>query len=104
MSKRLVTGKHLGKSVAAAIRPIGQSQARAFSACTRCRTDGVYQELTAMRTRTPFIEAFRKQQEPQGQKDAALASSEKVERDLSPKSMSESYHKVVSEMIVKMQD
>ena len=45
-----------------------------------------------MRTRTPFIEAFKKQQE---NKLAKPVSTEKVERDLSPKSMSDSFHKVV---------
>jgi acyl-coenzyme A thioesterase 9 len=46
-----------------------------------------------MRTRTPFIEAFKKQQA--GEKSPPV-SAEKVERDLSPKTMSESYHSVVS--------
>jgi acyl-coenzyme A thioesterase 9 len=45
-----------------------------------------------MRTRTPFIEAFRKQQV---NKLAKPVSTDIVERDLSPKSMSDSYHKVV---------
>jgi hypothetical protein len=65
---------------------------RSFSASSRWRTDGVYQELTAMRTRTPFIEAFREQQK--GLVKAPI-STENVERDLSPKSMSDSYHRVV---------
>ncbi|KAH8687813.1 hypothetical protein BGZ60DRAFT_522455 [Tricladium varicosporioides] len=95
MSKRLLSGGHLSRSVTAAIRPIEPFRFRAFSAYTRCCTDGVYQELTAMRTRTPFIEAFKKQQDPQGRKDAAPVPSEKVERDVSPKFMSESYHKVI---------
>jgi len=66
---------------------------RCFSAAARSQTDGVYQELTAMRTRTPFIEAFRKAQENKLEKPIP---TEQVERDLSPKSMSHSYHKVVS--------
>jgi len=68
------------------------NQTRCFSAAARRSTDGVYTELTAMRTRTPFIEAFKKQQE---NKLAKPVSTEKVERDLSPKSMSDSFHKVV---------
>lgn len=49
-----------------------------------------------MRTRTPFIEAFRKQQE--GGQSAAVAApvGEKVPIDTTPKRMSESFHKVVS--------
>jgi acyl-coenzyme A thioesterase 9 len=46
-----------------------------------------------MRTRIPFIEAFRKQQE--NAHTLKPESTEKVERDLSPKSMSHSYHRVV---------
>ena len=72
-------------------------QQRHFSVYTACRTDGVYSELTAMRTRTPFIEALRKQQEgvdPSGPSVIAATRTEKP--DTSPKSMSESYHRVVS--------
>jgi acyl-coenzyme A thioesterase 9 len=52
----------------------------------------VYRELTAMRTRTPFIEAFRKQKEGKG---SPPISTDKVQRDLSPKTMSDSYTRVV---------
>lgn len=72
-------------------------QTRCLSAATRYQTDGVYQELTAMRTRTPFIEAFKLQQ---ANKLAKPISADSVERDLSPKSMADSYHKVVCHMIV----
>jgi len=76
-------------------RPLKQKskQTRCFSAAAKRSTDGVFTELTAMRTRTPFIEAFNKQQE---NKLAKPVSTEDVERDLSPKSMSDSFHKVVS--------
>lgn len=74
--------------------PSTNIQTRAFSACQRCRTDGVYRELTAMRTRVPFIEAFRKEQN-EGTK-ASPIPTEKVERDLSPKSMSDSETRIVS--------
>lgn len=49
-----------------------------------------------MRTRTPFIEAFRKQQE--GEQSAAISSpvGEKAPIDTTPKRMSDSFHKVVS--------
>lgn len=68
-------------------------QIRCFSACTRFGTDGVYRELTAMRTRTPFIEAFRKQQDEKD--NAPSVSVEKVERDLTPKPVSDSYTRIV---------
>ncbi|EPE27328.1 Thioesterase/thiol ester dehydrase-isomerase [Glarea lozoyensis ATCC 20868] len=69
-------------------------QARPFSACSRCQTDGVYQELTAMRTRMPFIEALRAQQD---NKDASNkpATPNPASRDLTPKSMEDSYVKVI---------
>jgi acyl-coenzyme A thioesterase 9 len=74
------------------LRSARQHQTRDFSTCRRCRTDGVYSELTAMRTRTPFIEAFKKQQNGE---PASVPRTEKVERDLRPKTMSDSYHSVV---------
>jgi hypothetical protein len=49
-----------------------------------------------MRTRMPFIEALRKQQQEAG--DLKPVSSFEVERDLSPKSMADSYHRVVSRL------
>jgi hypothetical protein len=81
-------------SVWGALRSSSHLQTRSFSACSRCRTDGVYGELSAMRTRTPFIEAFRKQQNGTG--NSKPVSTETVERDLSPKTMSDSYTSVVS--------
>ncbi|KUJ18177.1 Thioesterase/thiol ester dehydrase-isomerase [Mollisia scopiformis] len=68
-------------------------QPRSFSACPSYRTDGVYRELTAMRTRVPFIEAFRKQQNEGSQ--SSPIPTEKVERDLSPKSMSDSHTRII---------
>ena len=63
-------------------------------------TDGVFRGLTDGRLPTPWIEAFRKQQADR----AAAAASEarpqarpqaQQQRDLSPKRMSDSYHRVV---------
>lgn len=61
--------------------------------------DGVYSELTAMRTQTPFIEAFKKKREQEGSISAASllpASERQPQPELLPKTMSESFHKVVS--------
>ncbi|XMA07728.1 hypothetical protein WAI453_000519 [Rhynchosporium graminicola] len=60
-------------------------QSRFLSISARRLTDGVYGELTAMRTRTPFIEAFRKQQS--GENPSLAVPTAIHERDLSPKSM-----------------
>lgn len=71
-------------------------QQRHFASTSKCLTDGVYGELTAMRTRTPFIEAFRKQQEGSQSTATAESAGEKVPINTDPKRMSESFHKVVS--------
>ena len=71
-------------------------QERRLHNSARCFTDGVYQELTAMRVKTPYIEALKKQQEDGADTTKKFAESTKPsERDLSPKKMSDSYHKVV---------
>lgn len=55
-------------------------------------TDGVFRGLTDDRLPTPWIEAFRKQQAGHGAApDAALGQ----ERDLRPRKMRDSYHRVV---------
>lgn len=82
----------LTSNIRASIRPARCHWTRCFSASASRHTDGVYQELTAMRTRTPFIEAFRQQQE---NKLAKPTSTENVQRDLTPKSMADSFTSVV---------
>lgn len=58
------------------------------------RTDGVFQGLTDGRLPTPWIEAFRRQQAGEG---GAVVSEEAQpqERDLSPRRMRDSYHRVI---------
>jgi hypothetical protein len=80
------------------IRPV-RCHCRYFSPSVPRYTDGVYSELTAMRTRTPFIEAFRKEQERKSDVDAsapAYGPTPDKAPSLSPKSMSDSYHRVAS--------
>jgi len=80
-----------------ALRPV-QRKYRYFSVSSPCRTDGVYSELTAMRTRTPFIEALRKEQERKSSAQSASPAHESRPEpapSLLPKSMSDSYHRVV---------
>ncbi|KAI1120355.1 Thioesterase/thiol ester dehydrase-isomerase, partial [Nemania abortiva] len=66
--------------------------ARNFHGTPTRSTDGVFHGLTDSRSRLPWIEAFRRQQ--QG-KNVALGDGAPEERDLTPKKMSDSYHRVV---------
>lgn len=77
---------------------IKRSATRSFSSATTCYTDGVYKELTAMRTRIPFIDAFRKQQQDKTNTIPILAEIV-AKRDPSPKSMADSFHRVVSHIM-----
>ena len=55
-----------------------------------------YQELTAMRVRIPFVEALRRQQDmSSGSRAASEGAEAQPKRDISPKRMSDSYHRVV---------
>ncbi|KAH6873893.1 HotDog domain-containing protein [Thelonectria olida] len=56
------------------------------------RTDGVFRGLTDTRLPMPWIEAFRLQQQD---KSVHIPEDGPRERDLSPKKMSDSYHRVV---------
>ena len=69
----------------------------AFSTKAPCMIDGVYSELTAMRTQIPFVEALKKKQ-AQEASDAGNSStpSATTQPELRPKTMSESFHRVVS--------
>jgi len=69
---------------------------RSFSRSSLRQTDGVFQELTSMRVRTPWVEAFRKQQQD-GHQPGKISGKPEVpkNRDLAPKRMTESQHSVV---------
>ncbi|KAL1902387.1 hypothetical protein Sste5346_001367 [Sporothrix stenoceras] len=76
------------------------SSSSSLSRCRRCfttsspqRTDGVFRGLTDTRLPMPWIEAFRLQQE--GQKVESSETKNNGERDLTPKKMTDSYHRVV---------
>ncbi|KAK5090014.1 hypothetical protein LTR05_000183 [Lithohypha guttulata] len=64
---------------------------RAFSSLPPRCTDGVYKELTAMRVRKPWIEAFRESQKLE--KDST--QKEHPRPDTTPKSMRDSYVRVI---------
>jgi acyl-coenzyme A thioesterase 9 len=73
---------------------VGASRNFHFSAVRR--TDGVFKELTSMRVRTPWVEAFRQQQaENEGSSEPSRKSEIPKDRDLTPRHMDESYHSVV---------
>ncbi|KAL2041169.1 hypothetical protein N7G274_006113 [Stereocaulon virgatum] len=60
------------------------------------QTDGVYKDLTSMRVRTPWIEALRKQREEETDPTKKSGTPETPpNRDLTPKNMSDSYHRVI---------
>ncbi|KAL7622597.1 hypothetical protein AAE478_008107 [Parahypoxylon ruwenzoriense] len=65
---------------------------RCFHGTALRRTDGVFRGLTDKRLPMPWIEAWRLQQEG---KDIASDEAKSRERDLTPKKMSDSYHRVV---------
>lgn len=69
---------------------------RSFHASAAQHTDGVFRELTSMRVRTPWVEAFRNQQAG-GKSSAEPVGKPRVPKDrqLTPKHMDESYHSVV---------
>ena len=69
---------------------------RQFTASATRSTDGVFRALTENRVRTPWIEALRKQREDGTDPTKASGKPETPpDRDLSPRSMSDSYHSVV---------
>lgn len=72
------------------------SVARHLHTTGRYLTDGVFPALTEMRVKTPWIEALRRQRE-EGNDPAKRSSTSATpnDRDLSPKKMSDSYHRVV---------
>ena len=69
---------------------------RFFSSCQVRNTDGVYSALTEMRVKTPWVEALKSKREKGSEKaESSQISTESNGGDLSPKKMSDSYHRVV---------
>lgn len=75
----------------AVVVPLRSRALRRFHATPVCSTDGVYRELTNMRVATPWVEALRKQREEKP--DPVINTP--PDRDLKPKKMSDSFHRVV---------
>lgn len=83
----------VGKLLCAIASPL---LGRQLHTTTARKTDGVYKALTAMRVRIPWIEALTRQREQE--KDSAkppIAPAGLSNRDLLPKKMSDSFHRVV---------
>ncbi|KAF5874881.1 putative acyl- thioester hydrolase protein [Botrytis fragariae] len=99
--------KSLGRLRMRAGNQVRNGYARNFSTGMRRETDGVYRELTAMRTRVPFIEAFRREEAKKAGRDVEEGEEEKVggEKEkvvqrgegegLEMKSMRDSFHRVI---------
>lgn len=75
-----------------ALRQLTALQTRRLRTSVPRATDGVFRGLTDGRLPTPWIEAFRKQKALQG---TAAREARPQPRDLSPRKMSDSYHRVV---------
>lgn len=73
-------------------RTASRTITRCFHVTTPSHTDGIFRGLTDERLPTPWIEAWRKQQEGQA---TVVLEAKPQERDLSPRKMSDSYHRVV---------
>ncbi|CAM1508679.1 Fc.00g055270.m01.CDS01 [Cosmosporella sp. VM-42] len=65
---------------------------KCFHTTTSSRTDGVFRGLADTRLPMPWIEAFRLQQHNKGE---VKPDDSPKERDLTPKNMSDSYHRVI---------
>ncbi|KKY29425.1 putative acylthioester [Diaporthe ampelina] len=76
-----------------ALRKLAAHQTRWLRTSVPRATDGVFRGLTDGRLPTPWIEAFRKQQ--QADQGTAAREARSKARDLSPRKMSDSYHRVV---------
>ena len=71
---------------------------REFSVSHIYQTDGVFRALTNQPVEVPWVEAFRKQQaQDHASQKISRAPELPVDRDLSPRKMSDSYHSVVGE-------
>ena len=80
----------------AALAPLSSPALRRFHATPAYNTDGVYRDLTNMRVRTPWVEALRQQREEgSGPIKASSTPATPPVRDLTPKKMSDSFHRVV---------
>jgi len=69
--------------------------ARAFHTTSPLQTDGVFRALTEARITVPWIDAFNKIKNGEKPPNAKEESIEPRKQNLTPKKMSDSYHRVV---------
>lgn len=78
------------------LAPLRSPALRRFHVTPAPSTDGVYRDLTNMRVRTPWVEALRKQREEASDPTrTSRTPAPPIDRDLTPKKMSDSFHRVV---------
>jgi acyl-coenzyme A thioesterase 9 len=92
MATRFLRAK-LAPSKTLDLAPGNLTRARVFHSATTLRTDGVYKALTEMRVRTPWIKALQERRE--AEQDHKTPVAQKVQPDLTPKKMSDSYVSLV---------
>ena len=69
---------------------------RQLHVSSACHTDGVYRDLTNMRVRTPWVEALKTQRaDGIDPTKKSVTPATPANRDLRPKKMSDSFHRVV---------
>lgn len=95
---RIVSTQRISRAAAALNSNSTSNHSRWFRTTSPRATDGVFRGLTDNRLPTPWIEAFKMQQEGKSTSTSegeARHQSGSQERHLSPRRMSDSYHRVV---------
>ena len=90
---RALLGPTRPDRLCASLRGISFGSVRTFYSTPSRQTDGVFRGLEDTRLPVPWIEAWRLQKEG---KNPVPTEDSHQKRDLSPKKMSDSYHRVVS--------
>lgn len=99
MAMRVPRLRYFARSRPSQLAVSSSTSRRQFTASATRSTDGVFRALTENRVQTPWVEALRRQK--QEGKDPTKATGKPqtpADRDLSPRTMSDSYHSVVSTM------
>lgn len=96
-SQSLLIALRASASRGVIVRSLSSTVRRPLSSSAIRRTDGVFRALTESRIKTPWIDAFRAQQEAEasGKKDTSDKPATPEERDLSPRKVSDSYYRTI---------
>ena len=87
-----------------ALRRQFYGQWRQYSASSCRKTDGVFRDLTAARVAIPWVEALKKIKSEEAEVKPLSSPQVPVNRNLSPKRMSDSYSRVVCVVCVTAPD